>query len=93
MVPPAARLLQSPLGLDVQPDHIEHQDETSSKKFIGQRWLQKVLNHLWTHLCMAGKHHNTSRYGIDLADQEAKRKAKLKPTIVALYKTAKARRY
>ena len=37
---------------------------------------------------MAWKLRNADLHGIDSADQEAKRNAKLKPAIVALYKTS-----
>jgi hypothetical protein len=74
--------------VQIQQHHIDHDDEISSKKFTGQRWLQKVLNHIWTHLYMAWKLRNADLHGIDAADQEAKRQAKLKPAIVALYETA-----
>ena len=74
--------------VQIQQHHIDHEDEISSKKFTGQRWLQKVLHHLWSHLYLAWKLRNADLHGIDAADQEAKRKAKLKPAIVALYKTA-----
>jgi hypothetical protein len=42
-----------------------------------------------THLCPAWKLCNSDLHGVDAADQEAKRKAKLKPKLVALHKTAK----
>ena len=37
---------------------------------------------------MAWKPRNVNLHGVDSADQEAKRKAKLKPAIIALHKTA-----
>jgi len=39
--------------VQIQQDHIDHEREVSFKKFTGQRWLQKVLNHLRTHLYLA----------------------------------------
>ena len=61
--------------VQIQQDHIDHEHEVSSKKSTGQRWLQKVLNHLCTHLYLAWKLRNADLHGIDAADQEAKRKA------------------
>ena len=69
---------------------------TTFKKFTGHQpsWLQKVLNHLWTHLYLAWKVRYADLHGIVAADnQEAKRKAKLKPPIVALYQTAATLNY
>jgi hypothetical protein len=74
--------------VQLQQDHIDSEDEVSSKKFTGQRWLKKVINHLWTHLYMAWKLRNEDLHGVDAADKEAKRQAKLKPAIVALYQAA-----
>jgi hypothetical protein len=74
--------------VQLQQAHIDHEDEISSKKFTGDRWLQKVLHHLWTQLYRAWKQRNTDLHGVDKADQELKRKAKLQPAIVALYMTA-----
>ena len=71
--------------VQIQQDHIDHEHKVSSKKFTSQRWLQKVLNHLWTHLYLTWKLRNTDLHDIDAADQEVKRKAKLKPATVALY--------
>jgi hypothetical protein len=68
----------------LQQDRIDHDDKVSSLKFAGQRCLQKVLHHVWTHLHMAWTLRDADLHGIDAADQEAKRKAKLKPDIVAL---------
>jgi hypothetical protein len=66
-----------------QQDHINHEEE------ISKSWLQKVLNHLWSHLylaCWKLRNHT------DLHDGSTRRienrNAKLKPAIVALYKTA-----
>jgi hypothetical protein len=60
-----------------------------SSLLTGERWLQKVLHHLWTHLCSAWKLRNADLHGIDnKADQELKRKAKLRPAIVALHAAA-----
>ena len=42
---------------------------------------------------MAWKVRNPDLHGINADDQEAKRKAKLKPAIAALYKTADKRDY
>jgi hypothetical protein len=70
--------------VQLQQDHIDHDDEVSSLKFTGQRWLQKVLHHVWTHLCMAWTLRDADLHGIDAANQEAKRKAKLKPDTIAL---------
>ena len=39
--------------VQIQQDHIDHEPEVSFKKFTGQSWLQKVLNHLRTHLYLA----------------------------------------
>ena len=39
--------------VQIQQDHTDHEPEVSFKKFTGQRWLQKVLNHLRTHLYLA----------------------------------------
>ena len=39
--------------VQIQQDHIDHEPGVSFKKFTGQRWLQKVLNHLRTHLYLA----------------------------------------
>ena len=75
--------------VQIQQDHIDHDHKVSSKKFTGKRWLQQVINHIWTHLYLAWKLRNADLHGIDAADQEAKRKAKLKPAIVALYESGK----
>ena len=32
--------------VQIQQDHIDHEDEVNSKKFTSQRWLQKVLKYL-----------------------------------------------
>ena len=48
-------------------------EEVSSKIFTGQRWLQKVLHHLWTHLYMAWKLRNANLHGIDAVGQEVER--------------------
>ena len=69
--------------VQTQQHHIDHEDEASSKKFTGQRWLKQVLHHLWTHLCLAWKLRNADLHGIDSKDQEEKRKAKLRPAVVA----------
>lgn len=55
---------------------------------MSQRWLQKDINYLWTHLYMAWKLINTNLHGINVANQGAKRNAKLITTIAALYQTA-----
>ena len=47
----------------------------SSKAITGQGWLEKVLNHLWTHLYMAWKLCNADLHGIDVPSQETKRKS------------------
>jgi hypothetical protein len=67
-----------------------NQDDTisSSKKFTDERWLHKILNHLWTQLYTAWKPRNADLHGINKADKEMKRKAKLKPDIITLYPTA-----
>ena len=74
--------------IQIQQDHIDHEDEVSSKKFTGQHWLQDILNNLWIHLYLAWKLYYTDIHGIDTTAQEAKRKAKLKPKMVAIHKTA-----
>jgi hypothetical protein len=74
--------------VQIQQVHINSDDDISSKKFIGEQWLRKVLNHLWTQLYSCWKQHNADLHGLDKADKERKRKAKLKPDITALYKTA-----
>jgi len=74
--------------VQIQQDHIDHEPDVSSKKFTGQRWLKQVINLIWTHLYLAWKLRNADLHGIDAADQEEKRKAKLKPAIVALYESA-----
>jgi hypothetical protein len=68
----------------LQQDHIDDHDADCSTLLTGEHWLQKVLPHLWTHLCLAWKLRNGDLHGIDKADQEAKRKAKLQPAIIAL---------
>ena len=68
--------------VQIQQDYIVHEEQVSSKNFTGQHWLQKVRNHLWTHLSLAWYFHSADLRGIDAADQEAKRKAKLKPAVV-----------
>ena len=83
----------SPHWVQIQQDHIDHEHEGSSKKFTDKRWLQKVINHIWTHLYLAWKLRNIDLHGIDAVDQEAKRKAKLKPAIVALYEAGKKLTY
>ena len=50
--------------VQIQQNHIDHEDEVSSKKFTGQRWLKQVLNHLWTHLHLAWKLRNANMHGI-----------------------------
>jgi hypothetical protein len=67
----------------LQQAHLD-QDADCSSLLTGERWLQKVLHPLWTHLCSAWKLRNPDLHGIDKADQELKRKAKLHPAIVAL---------
>jgi hypothetical protein len=67
----------------LQQAHLD-QDADCSSLLTGERWLQKVLHHLWTHLCSAWKLRNANLHRIDKADQELKRKAKLRPAIVAL---------
>jgi hypothetical protein len=67
----------------LQQAHLD-QDADCSPLLTGKRWLQKVLHHLQTHLCSAWKLCNADLHGIDKADQELKRKAKLRPAIVAL---------
>ena len=83
-----SHLLRGPFShhwVQIQQDHLDqHEEVVSSKKFTGQR-LQKVLNLLWTHLHLARKLRNADLHGIDAADQEAKRKTKLKSAIVAVY--------
>ena len=84
---------QNDVGWDhwvqIQQDHIDHEHDVSSKKFAGQRWLKEVINHIWTHLCLAWKLRNADLHGVDSADQEAKSKAKLRPAIVVLCETGK----
>jgi hypothetical protein len=70
--------------VQIQQDPIDREDEVSSKKLTGQRWLKQVLHHLWTHLCLAWKLRNADLHGVAAADQEEKRKAKLQPNVVAL---------
>ena len=67
---------------------MDRSDEVSSKRFAGQRWLQKVLNYLWRHPHVAWKLRKANLHGVNDANQEAKRKAKLSPAIVALSKIA-----
>jgi hypothetical protein len=67
--------------VQLQQDHIDREDEVSSR-------LKKVSHHLWTHLCLAWKLRNADLHGINAADQEEKRKAKLRPNVVALYADA-----
>jgi hypothetical protein len=67
----------------LQQAHLD-QDADCSSLLTGERWLQKVPHHLWTHLCLAWKLRNADLHGIDKADQELKGKAKLRPAIVAL---------
>jgi hypothetical protein len=88
MVPPSSSSRCSHHWVQIQQDHIDHDGEISSTLLTGQRWLQKVLNHLWTHPCLAWKLRNANLHCIDTADQEAKRKAELKLAIVALHKAA-----
>jgi hypothetical protein len=73
--------------VSLQQDHIDHDEEYSSL-LTGERWLKKVLHHLWSHLHLAWKLRHTDFHGIDKADQEAKHKAKLRSAIVALYAAA-----
>jgi hypothetical protein len=49
-----------------------------------QRWLHKVLHHVWAHLHMAWTLRNADLHRIGAADQEAKRKAKVRLDVVAL---------
>jgi hypothetical protein len=74
-------------GWFVKEEDTEEDEDTTPTKSTGQHWLQKVLNHLWTHRHMAWKLRYADLHGIDATDHEAKRKAKLKPAIVDLYKT------
>jgi hypothetical protein len=59
-----------------------------SNSLTGARWLQRVINHIWTHLYKAWTLRNADLHVINTTDKEMKRKARLHPTIVALYKTA-----
>ena len=98
MVPPATRPLHlSAHWIEIQQNHIDHEDEISSKKFTGQCWLQKVLNAIIIsgRICTwPGNSATPDLHGIDASrPQEAKCKAKLKPGAVALYKTAKKLKY
>jgi hypothetical protein len=52
--------------VQLQQDHIDREDEVSSNKFTGQRWLKQVLHHLWTHLCLAWKLRNADLHGTTL---------------------------
>ena len=88
MEAPPSRALQSKDWVKLQQAHIDCDAAISSKKLTGERWLHKVLHHLWSHLYTAWKQRNADLHGLDTADQERKRKAKLKPAIVALYNTA-----
>jgi hypothetical protein len=77
----------------LQQAHIDQHDEICGEKFTGPRWLEHVLFHIWTSLYLAWKLRNADLHGIDKADQEAKRKANLKPLVVALYKAADSLNY
>jgi hypothetical protein len=72
---------------EIQQDHINREDTINSTTNTGARWLRKVIHHIWTQLYNAWKLRNADLHGIDQADQERKAKAKLKPAIVALYRT------
>ena len=74
--------------VQIQQAHIDKDDEICSKTNSGSGWLKKVLHHIWSHLYAAWLLRNADLHGIDKADQEAKRKAKLRPAIVALYQTS-----
>ncbi len=74
--------------VDIQQAHINRDASIDSKTHTGSRWLKKVLHHVWSHLYLAWKLRNADLHGIDSADQELKAKAKLKPSIAALYHTA-----
>jgi hypothetical protein len=81
--------LQNDPLFDMPTNHREPSFEllVSSQNDIGwAHLLRGRFRHHWVQ--MAWKLRNADLHGIDAADQEAKRKAKLKPAIVALYKTA-----
>jgi hypothetical protein len=67
----------------LQQAHLDR-DADCSSLLTGERWLQKVPHHMWTHLHLAWKLRNADLHGIDKADQELKRKAKLRPAIFVL---------
>ncbi len=79
--------------VQIQQAHIDKDDEICSKTNSGSGWLKKVLHHIWSHLYAAWLLRNADLHGIDKADQEAKRKAKLRPAIVALYQTSATLKY
>jgi hypothetical protein len=74
--------------IQLQQAHIDQEEEISSKKFTGARWLKKVINLIWNHLYRAWKLRNADLHGVDSADKELKATAKLRPAIVALYDSA-----
>ena len=74
--------------VQIEQNHIDHKHEVSTKNVTGKRWLQQVINRIWTHLYLAWRLRDADLHSIDAVDQEAKCKAKLKPAIVALYETS-----
>jgi hypothetical protein len=62
---PATRSLQPPLGPNSTGTHQQGGGDHQLQEI--HRWLQKILNHIWTNLYQAWKLRNTDLHGLDAA--------------------------
>jgi hypothetical protein len=69
----------------VQNKHIDDDPDIDSEKQSGDRWLKRILNHLWTSLWQVWLLRNDDLHGRDKEEKERKRIDKLTPRIHAIY--------
>jgi hypothetical protein len=73
--------------LQIQQLHIRTDPDIDPTTQSSERWLKQVLNHIWTSLWDVWIIRNADLHGRDNAEQEQKRKEKLRPHVIALYAT------
>jgi hypothetical protein len=69
----------------VQNKHIDDDPDLDSEKQSGDRWLKRILHHLWTSLWQVWLLRNDDLHGRDKEEKERKRLDKLTPRIHVIY--------
>jgi hypothetical protein len=69
----------------IQTKHIADDPDLDPEKQSGERWMKRVINHIWTNLWKVWLIRNDDLHGRDKFEKERKRIDKLTPRIIALY--------